>query len=72
VELGFISLEEFQETCAELQKGMYGNVDAALRFYKTYCNHSQKCGDDKMQSRPMCFCDERGREDSDGKPYSCG
>jgi len=30
VELGFISLEEFEETCDELQKGMFGNVDAAL------------------------------------------
>jgi len=42
VELGFLTLEEFQETCAELQKGMYGNVDAALRFYKTYSNHLQE------------------------------
>ena len=39
VELGFISERENVETCAELQKGMYGNVDAALRFYKTYSKH---------------------------------
>jgi len=30
MELGFISLEEFEATCAELQKVMYDNVDTVL------------------------------------------
>jgi len=56
VEMGFMTLEEFQETCAELQKGMYGNVDAALRFYKTYCNHMMNNIDMKRcKSDPCVF-----------------
>jgi len=30
--LGFLTIEEFNTHCIELQNGMYGQVDAALRF----------------------------------------
>ena len=33
VELGFMTQEEFDNTCIELQGGMYGNVDAALLYF---------------------------------------
>jgi len=56
VELGFISWKEFEETCAELQKGMYSNVDAALRFYKIYCNHlTENIKMKKCRSDPCLF-----------------
>jgi len=42
VEVGFISLEEFKRLFTELHMGMYGNMGAAIRFYKTYCNHLTK------------------------------
>ena len=51
-----MSLEEFWETCAELQKGMYGNVDAALIFYKTYCNHlTKQVGMTRCRADPCVF-----------------
>ena len=33
VELGFMSRKEYEESCIELQGGMYGNVDAALLYF---------------------------------------
>ena len=33
VELGFMSQKEYDESCIELQGGMYGNVDAALLYF---------------------------------------
>ena len=33
VTLGFISEEDYEKSCIELGKGMYGNVDAALKFF---------------------------------------
>jgi hypothetical protein len=38
-ELGFISTKEAAQNCIELKKSMYGNVDSALRFYRTYAQH---------------------------------
>ena len=35
VELGFMTQEEFNTTCAELKMAMYGNVDAALLWIRT-------------------------------------
>jgi len=56
MELGFISKAEKVETCAELQKGMYGNVDAALRFYKTYSKHLiEQVKMKKCRSDPCVF-----------------
>jgi hypothetical protein len=42
LELGFITEEEFDEYCIQLLKSMYGNVDAALKFFKTYKEHVTK------------------------------
>jgi hypothetical protein len=39
VELGFISKERAEMTVAQLLKSMYGNVNAALRFFKEYVKH---------------------------------
>ena len=33
VQLGFMTQEEYDSTCIELQGGMYGNVDAALLYF---------------------------------------
>lgn len=38
-ELGFVTTEEMQSHCIELGKSMYGNVDAALRFFRTLKEH---------------------------------
>jgi hypothetical protein len=35
VELGFLSKDDFETTCIDLQKSMYGNVDAALLWQET-------------------------------------
>jgi hypothetical protein len=39
LELGFITQEGYKECCILLLKPMYGNVDAALKFFRTYNNH---------------------------------
>jgi hypothetical protein len=40
VELGFITThEEAKTTVGELLKSMYGNINAALRFFKEYMKH---------------------------------
>ena len=36
VDLGFMTQEEFNSTCIELQGGMCGNVDAALLYFKRF------------------------------------
>ena len=33
VKLGFLTKEQQEQYCIDLQSGMYGNVDAALRFF---------------------------------------
>lgn len=39
VELGFITREEAEKYCCELSLAMYGNVDAAIRWMKTYARY---------------------------------
>jgi hypothetical protein len=39
LELRFITKEEFKESCIELMRSMYGNIDAAIKFFKTYKKH---------------------------------
>ena len=34
VTLGFVSQEDYEKSCIELGNGMYGNVNAALNFYR--------------------------------------
>ena len=45
VSLGFMTTEEYKGYCIELQKGMYGQVDAALRFFVCIVGdlESEKC-----------------------------
>lgn len=39
LELGFASEKDIEENCIQLLKSMYGNVDAAIRFFRTYRKH---------------------------------
>ena len=39
VELGFMTQEEFDNTCARLGTSMYGNVDAAMRWFYELTDH---------------------------------
>ena len=39
VRLGFMTAEEFKTHCIELQNGMYGQVDAALRFFVRFVGY---------------------------------
>jgi hypothetical protein len=55
-ELGFVTTEEMQTHCIELGKSMYGNVDAALRFFRTLKEHLTKnIGMKNSQSDPCVF-----------------
>jgi hypothetical protein len=42
LELGFITQQEYEECCILLLKSMYGNIDAALKFFCTYKAHLLK------------------------------
>ena len=39
VELGFLSGEDLRDYCIRLDRAMYGNVAAPLRFFKTLTKH---------------------------------
>ena len=39
LELGFITQEEHNGYCIKLEKSMYGNVDAALKYFKVYSKY---------------------------------
>ena len=39
VELGFLTQEEYKNTCVQLRRSMYGNVDAALRWQREFSNY---------------------------------
>jgi len=57
VELGFMTNEKREEYCIELQKGMYGQVDAALRFFITFTGHleSADCNMKQSKANPCIF-----------------
>ena len=38
-QFGFIQEGKRDQYCIELKKSMYGNVDAALKFFQTYSTH---------------------------------
>ena len=45
VELGFLTEDEYNSTCVELKRSMYGNVDAALRWQREFTEYLVKeCG----------------------------
>jgi hypothetical protein len=55
-ELGFVTEKEMHTHCIELGKSMYGNVDAALRFFRTLKEHLTKnIGMKNSQSDPCVF-----------------
>ena len=63
--LGFMTEKEFIEYCIELQKGMYGQCDAALRFFIRFTKYleSDRCeGVVQCKSDPCIFYkkDENG------------
>ena len=42
VELGFMTQEEYEEACIELNGGMYGNVNAALLYFIRFADYATK------------------------------
>ena len=58
VELGFMSKKEYDETCIELQGGMYGNVDAALLYFirfKEYAKSKDRLNLTQSKTDPCLF-----------------
>jgi hypothetical protein len=39
LEMGFATQEDLKKVCLHLLKSMYGNVNVALQFFKTYSAH---------------------------------
>ena len=56
VEFGFITEEERELYCIQLTKSMYGNVNAALIWFKTYENYlTKQMGMEQCRSDPCVF-----------------
>ena len=55
VEMGFINEEEKETKCIQLLKSIYGNVDAALRFYRTLSKYIVETMDMKMSKTDPCL-----------------
>jgi hypothetical protein len=53
-EFGFITDDEKQEYVIQLMKSMYGNVDAALRFFKELKKHIQSSGNMQQSKTDPC------------------
>ena len=54
--LGFIDEKDIDENCILLLKSMYGNVDAAIRFFRTYRRHLlEKMKLEQSQADPCVF-----------------
>lgn len=52
LDMGFATQEDLEEFCLQLLKNMYGNVDAALRFFKTHSIHVMGAMMNMEQSLP--------------------
>jgi hypothetical protein len=65
IELGFISKDDAEEYCCELNKAMYGNVDALLQWMKTFANFLMSDVMDMNQSLadPCMFYKKDGKID---------
>ena len=66
VELGFMTQDEYDKSCIELQGGMYGNVDAALLYFVRFTDYATSPdGLDLQQSKsdPCLFF----KKDNEGK-----
>ena len=58
VDLGFMTQEEYYNTCIELQGGMYGNVDAELLYFirfSTYATSKEGLDLEQSKSDPCLF-----------------
>ena len=56
VDLGFMTQEEADTTCAMLNKAMYGQVDAALLWLRTFGDYLEtKCGMKQSKVDPCIF-----------------
>ena len=58
VELGFMTQEEYDEACIELQGGMYGNVDSALLYFvrfKAFATSEEGLKLKQSQADPCLF-----------------
>ena len=55
VQLGMMSAEEADGTCYQLLKTMYGNVDAALRFFIKYKGILEQLGFTQCETDPCVF-----------------
>jgi hypothetical protein len=56
LDLGFASEQDLEKNCIELLKSIYGNVDAAIRFFKTYKKHLvEKMGMIQSLADPCVF-----------------
>jgi len=63
-ELGYITSKEKQESCIELDKAMYGNIDSPLGWMKTFSKHlMSKLGLIQSKADPCIFYkkDDKGR-----------
>jgi hypothetical protein len=55
-EMGFASQDDIDKYCIQLLKSMYGNVDAAIRFFKTYKKHlTEEMGMTQSLTDPCVF-----------------
>ena len=66
ISLGFLTEEEHGRVCIELQKGMYGQVDAALLFFRRFTKYleSESCGMKQSKADPCIFY----KKNEEGKP----
>jgi hypothetical protein len=64
VKLGFITADESERACIQLTKSMYGNVDAARRFYIEYKKHltGVPMGMESSEVDPCVFYRKRGNK----------
>ena len=61
VELGFITQQEKEEYCIELQKAMYGNIDSPLLWMKTFSKFLIEVrGLKQLKSDPCIFTKHEG------------
>ncbi len=62
VELGFMTQEEVEKYCIQLDRAMYGNVDAPIRWMRTFSKHPKSIGMIQSKTDPCIFykLDEKG------------
>jgi Reverse transcriptase (RNA-dependent DNA polymerase) len=59
-ELGLLSQEESNNTCAELTRAMYGNIDSPLQWMKTFTNMLKGMNLQQSATDPCIFYGHRG------------